>query len=110
MRLPDQDRQAMLALWALWAVIVTSALAVVLAVLAAAKGAPVGDSFAFVVGTAVLGLGLTGILIVRRAANPIGWLFVAMGMASAVATLAGSYTDIGLFVRPLPLVPWASRQ
>ena len=100
---PPAATRVVLAVTALSALL--AVLAVVLLVLNRQLGLrALTPHLVLVPGFAVVGM----VLAIRRPANPIGWLFVAMGLVAAVQAVAFEYAARGLVTAPgsLPAAPW----
>jgi signal transduction histidine kinase len=98
------DRQAALARVVAWGLVAASAIALVITAWVGVKGADLGDLFGFFE-LAIVALGVVGTIIVRRARNQIGWIFVIFGFGAAVSILAGSITLLDQIVQ-VPRAEW----
>jgi signal transduction histidine kinase len=94
----DMDVQARIARWVAWALVIGSALGALMTGVAVGLGARIGDpigAFALLFVT----LGIVGTLIVRRARNQIGWIFVMFGIGGTLI-IAGNGASLLADVRP----------
>jgi signal transduction histidine kinase len=89
--------------WGLWAVAISFAVAAFVFLLLSRTTPPPSESFGFRGFSAVFAIafGTTGLLIASRVpSNPIGWLFLAIGIGSGVQELAQQYAIYGVLHRP----------
>jgi signal transduction histidine kinase len=100
----NMDRQAALAKIVAWGLAAASAIALALTVWAGVKGADLGDPFGFFM-LALVGLGVVGTLIVRRARNQVGWIFAAFGIGAELAIFAGAISGLDQVVH-VPRAEW----
>jgi signal transduction histidine kinase len=100
----NMDRQAALARVVAWGLVAASAIALTLALWAGVKGTTVLSAFDVFM-LALVGLGVVGTLIVRRARNQVGWIFVVFGFGAALAILAGAIESLNKVVH-VPGAEW----
>jgi signal transduction histidine kinase len=90
----NADRQSAFARAVAWVLLLTAGLALLIDAVAIANGANGGDVGGYLALTYV-GLGVVGTLIVRRAHNQIGWIFVLLGAGAALAAFSSAMSDAG---------------
>ena len=89
--------------WGLWVVAIAFAVGAFVFLLLSRTTPPPSESFGFRGFSAVLAIafGTTGLLIASRVpSNPIGWLFLAIGIGSGVQEFAQQYAIYGVLHRP----------
>lgn len=86
------ERQSALARVTAWVLLLVTGVALLIEIAAVRSGATAGDGGGYLALTYV-GLGVVGTLIVRRAHNQIGWIFVLFGFGTMVATLSSALVD-----------------
>jgi signal transduction histidine kinase len=98
----NMDRQATVARVVAWLIVMVATVALLLTLWLQIRGANSGELIALVFVVLFGVLGIVGTLIVRRARNQIGWIFVAIAVGATGAGLAGALTDLST----LYAVPW----
>jgi signal transduction histidine kinase len=86
--------------WARATLLATVAVTAAALALFIAAGSEAGSGPFALVG---VGLGLLGLLIVSRAGNVVGWVFLVAGMSVSLASFADGYVHYSLLARPEPL-------
>lgn len=98
--------------WSLWAASVAFAFAA-LGLLITTRATPIPPSFGFRGDGAITGVTFStvGALVAsRRKENPIGWIFLGMGLLSSLQEFATEYAVYGVLSHPgsLPLAVWGA--